>query len=65
MNRQMPYVICDVNGEPVTPEQAKRIIAENYTVSEEVRRRRRSIKTTRRAPQAQEGRPLSKPPAAT
>jgi len=41
MNRQMPYVVCDVTGEPVTPEQAKRVIAEHYTVSDEVRRRRR------------------------
>ena len=64
MNRQMPYVICDVTGEPVTPEQAKRIIGENYTVPEEVRRRRRSSKTTRRAPEKNGGRPLSKPPAA-
>jgi transposase len=65
MNRQMPYVICDVTGEPVTPEQAKRIIADNYTVTDEVRRRRRSSKTVRRTPaQAQRGRPLSKPPAA-
>jgi len=65
MNRQMPYVICDIDGHPVTPQQAKRIIAEQYTVPEEVRRRRRSSKTARRAPaQAQRGRPLSKPPAA-
>ena len=27
MNRQMPYVICDTDGTPVTPEQAKQIIA--------------------------------------
>ena len=65
MIRQMPYVVCDVTGEPVTPEQAKRIITENYTVPDEVRRRRRSSKTARRAPaQTQRGRPLSKPPAA-
>ena len=50
MDRGMPYVICDTDGVPVTPEQAKVIIAERWTVPEEVRRRRRSRK----------GRPLSK-----
>ena len=50
MNRQMPYVICDIDGEPVTPDQAKRIIAEHFTVPDEVRRRRRSTKSARRAP---------------
>ena len=45
MHRRMPYVICDTNGTPVTPEQAKTIIAEQWTVTEDVRRRRRSSKT--------------------
>ena len=31
-NRQMSYVICDIDGAPVTPEQAKRIIARDFTV---------------------------------
>lgn len=44
MDRGMPYVICDTDGTPVTPQQAKAIIAERWTVSEEVRRRRRSNK---------------------
>ncbi len=67
MNRQMPYVICDIDGTPVTPEQAKRIIAQNFTVPDEVRRRRRSSKTPSRKPHQQPtiggkgGRPLSKP----
>ena len=67
MNRQMPYVICDIDGTPVTPEQAKRIIAQNFTVPDEVRRRRRSSKTPSRKPAQQPtisskgGRPLSKP----
>jgi Transposase IS116/IS110/IS902 family len=43
-NREMPYVICDTDGTPVTPDQAKAIIAEHWTVPEEVRRRRRSKK---------------------
>ena len=47
LTRGMPYVICDVDGTPVTPAQAKTIIAQRYTVSAEVRARRRSRKTTR------------------
>lgn len=45
MRRRMPYVICDIDGTPVTPEQAKQIIAEQWTVTDEVRRRRRSNKS--------------------
>ena len=44
LDRGMPYVICDTDGTPVTAEQAKAIIAERFTVPEEVRRRRRSKK---------------------
>jgi transposase len=44
MNRGTPYVICDSNGQPVTAEQARQIIAEKWTVTEEVRKRRRSRK---------------------
>ena len=44
MDRGRPYVICDTDGVPVTPDQAKAIIAERWTVPEEVRRRRRSRK---------------------
>jgi hypothetical protein len=53
MNRRMPYVICDTTGEPVTPQQAKKIIAETWTVTADVRTRRRSRKTTNagKAPQ--------------
>jgi transposase len=51
MDRGMPYVVCDVDGTPVTPEQAKQSIAEHWTVPEEVRRRRRSRKTRGKAPQ--------------
>lgn len=46
LHRQMPYVVCDTYGVPVTPEQAKQIITEQWTVPVEVRRRRRSTKTT-------------------
>jgi 2-hydroxy-3-keto-5-methylthiopentenyl-1-phosphate phosphatase len=48
MSRGEPYVICDVDGTAVSPKQAKAIIADRYTVPEEVRRRRRTRKTTKR-----------------
>jgi transposase len=53
MHRRMPYVICDTAGEPVTPDQAKKIIAEQWAVTADVRARRRSRKTTKagKAPQ--------------
>jgi transposase len=42
MARGEPYVIRDIDDTPVTPIEARRIIAERYTVPDEVRRRRRS-----------------------
>jgi transposase len=50
MTRGMPYVICDTDGRPVTPTEAKQIIAEHWTVPPEVRARRRSKKAGK-APQ--------------
>lgn len=50
MERGMPYVVCDTNGSPVSPEQAKAIIAEHWTVSADVRARRRSKKVVGKAP---------------
>jgi transposase len=44
MNRETPYVLCDTDGTPVTPTQAKQIIAEQWTVPEHVRQRRRNKK---------------------
>jgi transposase len=44
MARGTPYVICDVDGTPVTPEQAKQIITDRYVVPAEVRAQRRSRK---------------------
>jgi transposase len=44
MDRGTPYVVCDTDGTPVTPAQAKAIIAERWTVPEQVRRRRRNKK---------------------
>jgi transposase len=44
MHRAAPYVICDTDGRPVEPDQAKAIIAERWTVPDEVRARRRSKK---------------------
>jgi transposase len=47
--RGEPYALCDLDGTPVTPEQARRIIADRYAITEEVRRRRRSRKASSRA----------------
>jgi hypothetical protein len=44
MDRGTPYVVCDTDGTPVTPAQAKAIIAEHWTVPEQVRRQRRNKK---------------------
>ncbi len=52
MNRGTPYVISDNNGNPVTAEQARQIIADKWTVPEDVRKRRRSRKIAGKAPQA-------------
>jgi transposase len=52
LNRGTPYVICGNNGNPVTPEQAKQIIAAKWTVPVDVRKRRRSRKKAGKAPQA-------------
>jgi transposase len=45
LGRGRPYVVCDPDGRPVSPAQAKQLIAEHFTVPDEVRRRRRSNKT--------------------
>lgn len=50
MHRGMPYVICDTDGRPVDPDDAKAIIANHWTVPADVRARRRSKKTGK-APQ--------------
>jgi transposase len=50
MSRGMPYVICDTDGTPVSAARAKAIIARDWTVPEDVRRRRRSKKRAGKAP---------------
>jgi transposase len=50
LERQSPYIVCDVDGRAVEPDEAKAIIAERYTVPEEIRRRRRSKKKVGKAP---------------
>ncbi len=44
MARGTPYVVRDTDDRPVTRAEAKTIIAEHWTVPEEVRRRRRNKK---------------------
>lgn len=50
MHRGSPYIICDTDGRPVEPDEAKTIIAHHWTVTPEVRARRRSKKAGK-APQ--------------
>lgn len=50
LRRRTPYELRDVDGRAVTAAEAKALIKENWTVPEEVRRKRRS-KKTRKAPQ--------------
>ena len=50
MSRGQAYELRDVDGTPVTPAEARCLIQERYTVSEEVRRRRRSRKSAEKAP---------------
>lgn len=50
MNRATPYVICDIDGRPVTADEAAAIITERWTVPADVRARRRNKKG--KAPQA-------------
>lgn len=52
MRREMPYVICDTDGTPVTAQEAKEIIAEQWTVPPEIRSRRRSRKAGKAPQQA-------------
>jgi hypothetical protein len=42
MRRGEPYVLRDVDGRAVTPEEARAIVLERYVVPQDVRRRRRS-----------------------
>jgi hypothetical protein len=52
LDRGMPYVVCDTENNPVSPAQAKAIIAEQWTVPPEVRARRRNRKPAKgKAPQ--------------
>ena len=52
MLRATPYQLRDTDGTPVAPGQARQIIAANWTVPEDVRKRRRSRKNTSgKAPQ--------------
>jgi hypothetical protein len=49
MNRGMPYVICDTDGRPVDPDEAKAIIAQHWAVPAD--RARRRSKKAGKAPQ--------------
>lgn len=51
LSTAQPYVIRDLQGRPISPSQARELIAEQFTVPADVRRRRRSNKQAGRAPQ--------------
>jgi hypothetical protein len=51
LSRARPYVIRDLQGRPISPQRARELIAEQFTVPADVRRRRRSNKSAGRAPQ--------------
>ena len=57
LSRGTPYVICGNNGNPVTPAEATKIIADKWTVPEDIRKRRRSRKIAGKAPQTASTRP--------
>jgi len=61
MTRGTPYVICDTDGRPVEPHEAKATIAQHWTVPAEVRARRRSKKAGKAPQKVPEGQ--SKPRA--
>jgi transposase len=50
LHDQRPYILRDTDSRPVTKTEAKAIIAQRYTVSEDIRRRRRSKKKAGKAP---------------
>jgi len=48
LREDRPYQLQDVDGTPITPERARQIIAERYTVPEEIRKRNRKAKRRER-----------------
>ncbi len=51
LQQDRPYQLRDVDGRPVTPEQARQIIADKYTVPDEVRQRNKRRTRQERADQ--------------
>ena len=51
LSKAEPYIIRDLQGRPISPQRARELIAEQFTVPADVRRRRRSNKLAGRAPQ--------------
>jgi transposase len=61
---QEPYVLRDVDGTPITPDEGRRIIATRYLVSTELRERRRTtVKGTGRRSKESSGAPSTGPSA--
>jgi transposase len=55
-----PYILRDVDGTPVTPDQARAIIAERYAIPKDLRAQRRTT-TTERAGETRSRRALHQP----
>jgi hypothetical protein len=51
MLRGAPYQLRHTDGTPITPDQARQIIAANWIVPDDIRQRRRSRKNEGRTPQ--------------
>ncbi len=58
---QQPYILRDVDGTPVTKEQARAIIAERYAIPKEVRTQRRTTAGTGRRSKESRGAPSTGP----
>jgi transposase len=63
MNRGTPYVISDNDGRPVDPDEARSIIAQQWTVTAEIRARRRSKKMGKAPQQVLQAQVKSRPKA--
>jgi hypothetical protein len=60
LREERPYVIRDVDGTPVDPQEAKRIITERYRVPAEIRAARRQPRSAQRMKGRPTGRVRSK-----
>lgn len=60
LSRGTAYTICDLTGHPVTATQARDLIQQQFTVSADIRRRRRSKQVAGRVPQPRDSQDRSR-----